>query len=60
MEVDRTQATLIAILVRQEITNIKAHDTVPNGFTYATLLELEDLFVSASQSSDAVSNLTVV
>jgi hypothetical protein len=60
MQVDRTQATLLAILIRQELTNIKAQDTVPNGFTYATLLELEDIFVQACQSDDVASNLTVV
>ena len=60
MEVDRTQATLMAILIRKEITNIKAQDTVPSAFTYATLLDLEDVFVQACQGDDAVSNLTVV
>jgi hypothetical protein len=60
MEVDRTQATLLAILIRQELTNIKTQDTVPNAFTYATLLDLEDIFVQACQVGEAVSNLTVV
>jgi hypothetical protein len=60
MEVDRTQATLMAILIRKEITNIKAQDTVPSAFTYATLLDLEDAFVQVCQGDDAVSNLTVV
>lgn len=60
MEIDRTQATLMAILIRNEITNIKAQDTVTNAFTYATLLDLEDIFVQACQVGDAVSNLTVV
>ena len=60
MEIDRTQATLMAILIRKEITNIKAQDTVTNAFTYATLLDLEDIFVQACQVGDAVSNLTVV